>query len=572
MTKTVDEAPAHLNLSRRYEERLLRQAFSKSGPVPALILTGFLGSGKTTVVNHILQTRGNLRVAVLVNEVGELDVDYYLSAQARTMQQWDYLVLETSGAADPAPMAEVLLQHGFHLDAVATVVDAEAAHIALGMQTGKAQLEAADLIVINKCDLVGLRQLADLEDNIARIAPSIRVVRTRFGQAPLESIMDVQEVAPSADAKSLQGELGVLSHDTLPTVGKKWQVGGMCESASADSAPARKKARLAERAGGGGDGASTEEQKNLAHPPSQGGHHDHSHHSHGSHFHHHSPHRVLHQSEVQSVSICSDQAISLAKLQEFVVKHLVGSTGVFRAKGLLRLADRRGNRTVFHFHGLHRFEVLVMGPWESPPCCQLVIIGKDLQALKRIKRDFETSLSDLPKEGSGAADPTGASARSREVVRELGALVKEHQRFDVSPASCSPGVLGFSAVGVPLKSIEAAVVNAAVMRAVNNSGRMLVAGEVGTEAVFHGTGAQQRSRVGALLLPVSDAELPGGEEAGGARTAHDAAAGIWEQVLDAARGALTVAFRHAGGCSCDIGDALRAMAEAREKEKQRTPV
>jgi G3E family GTPase len=101
----------------------------------------------------------------------------------------------------------------FHLDAVATVVDAEAAHVALSLSTGLAQLLAADLIVVNKCDLVGLGPLADLEDRIGKLAPSIRVVRTRFGQAPLEAIMDVREVQPgsaAAAASHLQVKLSNL--------------------------------------------------------------------------------------------------------------------------------------------------------------------------------------------------------------------------------------------------------------------------------------------------------------------------------------------------------------------------
>jgi G3E family GTPase len=83
------------------------------------------------------------------------------------------------------------------LDAVATVVDAEAAHVALAQPTGLAQLAAADLIVINKADLVGLRAMSDLEDRIAALAPHIRMVRTRFGQLPLEAVMDVAQVAPA---------------------------------------------------------------------------------------------------------------------------------------------------------------------------------------------------------------------------------------------------------------------------------------------------------------------------------------------------------------------------------------
>eukprot|EP00191_Tetraselmis_sp_GSL018_P007505 CAMPEP_0177620392 /NCGR_PEP_ID=MMETSP0419_2-20121207/26874_1 /TAXON_ID=582737 /ORGANISM="Tetraselmis sp., Strain GSL018" /LENGTH=293 /DNA_ID=CAMNT_0019119933 /DNA_START=115 /DNA_END=993 /DNA_ORIENTATION=- len=248
---------AQVNLVRKHEENLLKQIFDRDSAVPTLILTGFLGSGKTTVVNHILRARGNLRIAVLVNEVGALDVDSLLvntgennaavgipsanlaggcaccklqddlSASLKQLfehqQQFDYMVLETSGIGDPEPMAEVLLQHGFHLDAVATVVDAEAADMALGHPVGRAQLEAADMIILNKCDLVSLGGLADLEDRVSAIAPNIRVVRTRFGQAPLESIMDVREVPPPGQGAVSQGELGGLSHDTLPEAPSQWR-------------------------------------------------------------------------------------------------------------------------------------------------------------------------------------------------------------------------------------------------------------------------------------------------------------------------------------------------------------
>eukprot|EP00959_Pyramimonas_sp_CCMP1952_P030155 632354-Pyramimonas_sp.AAC.1 len=148
--------------------------------IPAIIISGFLGSGKTTLVSHILKNRGNLRFAVLVNEVGAVDIDSQLVNVQRnnaalgvplvplsggcacctvngdlqgaiktllrdTGQQYDYLLLETSGLADPEPLVCTLQSHGVYVDKVVTVVDAEAVEAQLALPITRRQLSAADV-------------------------------------------------------------------------------------------------------------------------------------------------------------------------------------------------------------------------------------------------------------------------------------------------------------------------------------------------------------------------------------------------------------------------------------------
>ncbi|GLI69138.1 hypothetical protein VaNZ11_013695 [Volvox africanus] len=291
-----------VNLFARYEERLFLGGNAKPKVIPAIVITGFLGSGKTTLVHHILRNRGSLRIAVLVNEVGQIDVDSKLvnakqgnaalglpavdlsggcvccsragdlaaalrglrappaaaapglSASPSFCQSssatCDYLLVETSGAADAGPLAEALTAAGFRLDAVVAVVDAEAGRQALEHPVAQAQISCADVVVLNKCDLVapslglgfggsgmGLGALADMEDMLAEMAPGIRVVRARYGEVPLTVILDVEPVGggegddsgdpPAAvAATTARDDDGFMSHESVPAGRRGTGAGG----------------------------------------------------------------------------------------------------------------------------------------------------------------------------------------------------------------------------------------------------------------------------------------------------------------------------------------------------------
>jgi G3E family GTPase len=162
-------------------------------------------------------------------------------------------LIETSGVADAQPLASLLAKHGFELECVVAVVDGEAGLTTLSHQpVAAAQLRAADVVVVNKCDVASLAAVADLEDEVRRLVPGIRILRAKFGHVPLPSLLDV-EVADRADGKdggatpqTLQQrpaglEGGYLSHEPTFRGGGSdgsdvpWVPGGMLPSYSESS-------------------------------------------------------------------------------------------------------------------------------------------------------------------------------------------------------------------------------------------------------------------------------------------------------------------------------------------------
>ena len=192
-------------------------------PVPVTILTGFPGSGKTTLLNHILNNRQGLRTAVLVNEFGEIGIDHELIVQqednvielsngciccsinselfdaARRIlaraDPVDYLVVETTGLADPLPVATTFLGEGLRdrtrLDAIITVVDAENFDEAASGTVARSQVAYGDIVLVNKCDLVGEPRLAAVERRLREIKPDARLLRSVNADVPLRLLLSV---------------------------------------------------------------------------------------------------------------------------------------------------------------------------------------------------------------------------------------------------------------------------------------------------------------------------------------------------------------------------------------------
>lgn len=191
--------------------------------IPVTILTGFLGAGKTTLLNRILTDSHGLRVAVIENEYGEIGIDQGLVIDAdeeifemsngcicctvrgdlirvlgnltRRKDKFDIVLVETTGLADPGPVAQTFfmdddIREEYRLDAIVTLVDAK--HI--GQQLGRSreateQVAFADVIVLNKTDLVTAEELDALEARLRQMNRMARVLRATGAEVPVHQVL-----------------------------------------------------------------------------------------------------------------------------------------------------------------------------------------------------------------------------------------------------------------------------------------------------------------------------------------------------------------------------------------------
>ena len=207
----------------------------RSEQVPVTVLTGFLGAGKTTLLNRILTEQHGRRYAVIVNEFGEEGIDNDLVVDAdeevfemnngcicctvrgdlirilnglmKRADQLDAIIVETTGLADPAPVAQTFfvdqdVANLTKLDAIVTVADAVHLNTQLGEHhEAEEQIAFADVILLNKTDLVEPGGLVRVEERIKKINPYARVIPTARCVTPLDEILGL-------DAFSLDRVLG----------------------------------------------------------------------------------------------------------------------------------------------------------------------------------------------------------------------------------------------------------------------------------------------------------------------------------------------------------------------------
>ena len=340
--------------------------------IPVTVLTGYLGAGKTTLLNRILSEPHGKKYAVIVNEFGEIGIDNDLIVGAdeevfemnngcicctvrgdliriidglmRRKGKFDAIIVETTGLADPAPVAQTFfvdenVGNKTKLDAVVTVADAKWLRDRLkDAPEAKNQIAFADVILINKTDLVSEAELREVEARIRGINPYAKLHRTQRAQIPLNEVLDRKAFDLERILDIEPAFLEADDHD-------------------------------------------------------HGHDHDHHHHDDHAHSHSHGGLKHYHDEEMQSIALSTDQPLDPDKFFPFI-QNLTQAEGpnILRSKGILSLKD---DPQRFVFQGVH---MMLDGDhhreWRADEKRQsrIVFIGRNLPE-EKIRKGFESCVA-----------------------------------------------------------------------------------------------------------------------------------------------------------------------------------
>jgi G3E family GTPase len=351
---------------------------TKKDPIPVTVLTGFLGAGKTTLLNHLLSQKHGYRCAIIINEFGAISIDHQLVVGAdeeivelnngclccrvrgdlirsledlfQKQKRFDYVLVETTGLADPGPIIHTFrstdLAERLRLDGVVTLVDAR--HFEKELRDGPeaaAQVAFADVILLNKVDLVSPDQIERLEGRLRKMNTLAAIHHTRNSQIEPALVFNIK-------AREISGPFSI-----------------------SEPSPSHPRSEDHDDPHDHDHDHDHEGHEHHDETEAEGGRGEHEHEA--GHHHHH------HDESVSSFYISEERALDLKKVEAWlteIIRDLGGQ--IYRSKGILYI---KGQAKRVIFQGVQTmFDARPERLWNvgERKLSQLVFIGKDLDEAK----------------------------------------------------------------------------------------------------------------------------------------------------------------------------------------------